>query len=75
MKGRNSMEIKEMIQTIHEEKQSIGGIQQVIWLAAGGSYGGFYPGHYFLDQEYPALLLSTFNINLKITYNYPLSYM
>ncbi len=45
------MEIKEMIQTIHEEKQSIGGIQQVIWLAAGGSYGGFYPGHYFLDQE------------------------
>lgn len=45
------MDIREMIQTIHEEKQSIGGIQQVIWLAAGGSYGGFYPGHYFLDQE------------------------
>lgn len=38
------MEIKEMIQTIHEEKQSIGGIQQVIWLAAGGSYGGFIQG-------------------------------
>ena len=36
------MEIKEMIQTIHEEKQSIGGIQQVIWLAAGGSYGGIF---------------------------------
>ena len=32
------MEIKEMIQTIHEEKQSIGGIQQVIWLAAGGRW-------------------------------------
>lgn len=45
------MEIKEMIQTIHAEKQSSGGIKQVIWLAAGGSYGGFYPGHYFLDQE------------------------
>lgn len=45
------MEIKEIVETINEEKQSIGGIKNVVWLAAGGSYGGFYPAHYFLDQE------------------------
>lgn len=45
------MEIKEIVKTINEEKQPIGGIKNVVWLAAGGSYGGFYPAHYFLDQE------------------------
>lgn len=45
------MEIKEIVEAINEERQSVGGIKNVVWLAAGGSYGGFYPAHYFLDQE------------------------
>lgn len=45
------MGIKEMVEAINEERQSVGGIKNVVWLAAGGSYGGFYPAHYFLDQE------------------------
>ena len=45
------MELRKMIEEIQENKQATGGIKNVIWLAAGGSYGGFYPGHYFLDQE------------------------
>ncbi|EOH81307.1 hypothetical protein [Enterococcus malodoratus] len=45
------MELREIIEAINEEKQKVGGIENVVWLAAGGSYGGFYPGHYFLDQE------------------------
>lgn len=26
-------------------------IKNVVWVAAGGSNGGNYPGHYFLDHE------------------------
>lgn len=45
------MEIKGIIEAISEAKKNIGGIKQVVWVAAGGSHGGFYPAHYFLDQE------------------------
>lgn len=45
------MELRKMIEEIEKNKKATGGIKNVIWLAAGGSYGGFYPGHYFLDQE------------------------
>lgn len=41
------MELRKMIEEIEKNKKATGGIKNVIWLAAGGSYGGFYPGHYF----------------------------
>ncbi|MBX8938891.1 sugar isomerase [Enterococcus gilvus] len=45
------MEVRSIIEEINEKKQTVGGIKNVVWLAAGGSYGGFYPGDYFLNQE------------------------
>lgn len=45
------MDIRSMIDKIHEDKQHIGGIKNVVWLAAGGSFGGFFPADYFLNQE------------------------
>ncbi|KAF1297114.1 sugar isomerase [Enterococcus sp. JM4C] len=45
------MNYQEMVREINDSKQEIGGIKQIVWIAAGGSHGGFYPAHYFLDQE------------------------
>lgn len=45
------METRGIIEAISEAKENVGGIKQVVWVAAGGSHGGFYPAHYFLDQE------------------------
>lgn len=45
------MAVKGIIEAVNEAKQNVGGIQNVVWIAAGGSHGGFYPAHYFLDQE------------------------
>lgn len=45
------MEVRSIIEEINEKQQTVGGIKDVVWLAAGGSYGGFYPGDYFLNQE------------------------
>ncbi|MBO0450828.1 sugar isomerase [Candidatus Enterococcus murrayae] len=45
------MELRSIIEEINKEQQAVGGIKNVVWLAAGGSYGGFYPGDYFLNQE------------------------
>lgn len=45
------MEVRSIIEEINEKQQTVGGIKNVVWLAAGGSYGGFYPGDYFLNQE------------------------
>lgn len=40
-----------IIEQVMQEKQAQGGIKRVVWIAAGGSYGGFYPAHYFIDHE------------------------
>lgn len=45
------MELRSIIEKINKEQQAVGGIKNVVWLAAGGSYGGFYSGDYFLNQE------------------------
>jgi len=57
------MELKAIIEEINDVKQSIGGIKNVVWLAAGGSYGGFYPGDYFLNQEALSIRSKTITSN------------
>lgn len=45
------MKVEEIIEAVVGEKASIGGIKDVVWVAAGGSHGGFYPGQFFIDSE------------------------
>lgn len=50
-------EVKNVIERILKEKESVGGIQNVVWIAAGGSNGGF-TGHVFYGQGKPDAALS-----------------
>lgn len=43
--------MKNLMREILRERKPKGGIQNVVWVAAGGSYGGFYPAQYFMDRE------------------------
>ena len=36
------MEIRELIEKIIKDMESIGGIKSVVWVAAGGSHDGHY---------------------------------
>ena len=45
------MEIRQIIEKIHQDMAESGGIQSVVWVAAGGSHDGHYPAQYFMDRE------------------------
>lgn len=57
------MEVREIIENIVKEKQAAGGIQNVIWIAAGGSHGGNYPAQYFMDRESKTIRSQMFTSN------------
>ncbi|HHV11524.1 MAG TPA: SIS domain-containing protein [Clostridiales bacterium] len=57
------METKDLLKEIIEEKEKIGGIKSVVWVAAGGSYGGFYPAQYFMDRESRTIHSQVFTSN------------
>lgn len=43
--------MKSLIREILKAKEQAGGIRNIVWVAAGGSNGGFYPAQYFMDRE------------------------
>ena len=43
--------MRELVKDILKTRERDGGINSVVWIAAGGSYGGFYPAQYFMDRE------------------------
>lgn len=45
------MEIRQLIEKIIKNMENIGGIKNVVWLAAGGSHDGHYAAQYFMDRE------------------------
>lgn len=57
------MEIREIIEAIAKDKADKGGIQSVVWLAAGGSNGGNYPAQYFMDREAKSIRSQAFTSN------------
>ncbi|WMJ86068.1 SIS domain-containing protein [Anaerocolumna sp. MB42-C2] len=57
------MEIKKIIEKIIKEKEKFGGIKNIVWIAAGGSYGGFYPAQYFMDRESKTIHSQVFTSN------------
>lgn len=40
-----------------------GGVKRVVWIAAGGSFGGFYPAQYFMDHQSTNLPSQMFTSN------------
>ena len=56
-------EVKKVIKKVLKEKETSGGIKNVVWIAAGGSYGGFYPAQYFMDRECRNLRSQSFTSN------------
>lgn len=44
-------EVKKIVQAALLKIKNNGGIKQVIWIGAGGSFGGFYGANYFMQQE------------------------
>jgi fructoselysine-6-P-deglycase FrlB-like protein len=44
-------EVSDVLDKVLESKKKMGGIQNVVWVAAGGSFGGFYPAQYFMSRE------------------------
>ena len=57
------MEIRNIIEKIAKEKEGKGGIQNVVWVAAGGSNGGNYPAQYFMDREAKSIRSQMFTSN------------
>ncbi|WP_294603142.1 SIS domain-containing protein [uncultured Lactobacillus sp.] len=53
-------EVKQIVKKAANKMEDEGGIKQVIWIGAGGSFGGFYGAKYFLHQESKTLFSSMY---------------
>lgn len=56
-------EVRAIIEKVFDEKRESGGIKHVVWIAAGGSNGGFYPAQYFMDHESGVIRSQAFTSN------------
>lgn len=43
--------VNQVMTDVLAKAEERGGIKRVVWIAAGGSFGGFYPSQYFMDHE------------------------
>lgn len=58
------MSIEEILQNALEEKKKDNiNLNKVVWVAAGGSNGGFYPAQYFMDRESLSVRSQMFSSN------------
>ncbi|WP_278964441.1 sugar isomerase [Lactobacillus apis] len=44
-------EVSQIVKRAVDRLEKQGGVKQVVWIGAGGSFGGFYSAHYFMQQE------------------------
>ena len=44
-------EVSQIVKRAVDRLEKQGGVKQVVWIGAGGSFGGFYGAHYFMQQE------------------------
>lgn len=56
-------EVRAIVQAVLRDRESAGSIRNVVWIAAGGSNGGFYPAQYFMDRESRNLRSQSFTSN------------
>ena len=40
-------EVSQIVKRAVDRLEKQGGVKQVVWIGAGGSFGGFYGAHYF----------------------------
>ena len=52
------MEIKEILKDILKQKEARGKVKDIVWIAAGGSHGGFYPAQYFMEHEAKSIVMN-----------------
>lgn len=56
-------EVSQVVADVLAEKAAVGGVKNVVWVAAGGSNGGNYPAQYFMEHETTELASYTFTSN------------
>lgn len=56
-------QVADMIHDILSEREATGGLSRVVWIAAGGSNGGNYPAHYFMEHEARAIASAMYTSN------------
>lgn len=56
-------EVKRVIAKVIAEKEGVGGLKNVVWVAAGGSNGGNYPAQYFMEHEATKLVSHSYTSN------------
>ena len=56
-------EVRQLVQAAIADKKDTGGIKRVVWVAAGGSNGGFYPAHFFMEHESHRVPSQTYTSN------------
>ena len=57
------MNLESLLKEVIKSKENVGGIKSVVWIAAGGSNGGFYPAQYFMDRESKTIRSQSFTSN------------
>ncbi len=57
------VEVKETVDKILKERETVGGIQNVVWIGAGGSKGGFHAAQYFMEHEAESIRSHCFTSN------------
>jgi len=60
---RIQLEIKNIIDSILESRESNQGFKHVVWVGAGGSNGGFYPAQYFMEHEAKTITSHSYTSN------------
>lgn len=57
------IEMRDLVKEILKTREKDGGIHSVVWIAAGGSNGGFFPAQYFMDREAVGIRSQIFTSN------------
>lgn len=58
-----AQEVRQVVTQVLAEKEEVGGLTNVVWVAAGGSNGGNYPAQYFMEHEATVLTSHTYTSN------------
>ena len=56
-------QVKDVVSQVLADKADKGGIKRVVWIGAGGSNGGNYPAHYFMEHEATQVVSSSYTSN------------
>jgi len=56
-------EVMHVVAEVLAEKEPVGGVKNVVWVAAGGSNGGNYPAQYFMEHEATQLVSHAYTSN------------